>query len=165
MLKQRWLHRKQNPLSWALASLTWLYIYWAHTFPKSNCSLHRKLCPVVALLLKGYFTFTCRLFLTFQRFILKFSKTVQSPGVPDFGVLGPGSRVPGPYFRLCRKSPSFLKKTFVEVIGVTSFMVLSNFKSYWKEEFRFGHLEISITSASVFKYKNFFLHNINLIES
>ena len=48
MLKRRWLHKKQNPLSWTLASLTWLYIYWTHTFSKSSCSLDRKLCHVVA---------------------------------------------------------------------------------------------------------------------
>ena len=32
---------------------------------------------------------TCMWFFTFQRFILKFNKTVQSPRVPDFAVLGP----------------------------------------------------------------------------
>ena len=36
-------------------------------------------------------TFSCKWFLTFQRLILKFSKKVQSSGVPHFGVLSPGS--------------------------------------------------------------------------
>ena len=48
MLKQAGLHWKQNPLSWAVASLNWWYIYWTHTFPKSSWSLDRKLCHLVA---------------------------------------------------------------------------------------------------------------------
>ena len=53
-------------------------------------------------------TFTCKWFLTFQRFILKFSKKLQSPKVPSFRVpdpgswvLGPRSRVLVPHFKLC----------------------------------------------------------------
>ena len=114
MLKQRWLHRKQNPLFWALASLAWLYIYWTHTFPKSSNSLYKKVMLCSCFTTKGklcVITFTCKWFLTFQCFILKFSKKVQSSGIPDFGVLGPkswilrpksqilgpGSWVPGPW--------------------------------------------------------------------
>ena len=40
-------------------------------------------------------TFTRKRFLTFQRFILKFNKKVQSPRVPSFGILCPGSRLLG----------------------------------------------------------------------
>ena len=59
-------------------------------------------------------TFTCKRFLTFQCFILKFNRKVQSPRVPSFGVLSlgsrvlgpgvlrPGSQLLGPHFRLCR---------------------------------------------------------------
>ena len=48
LLKQMGLHRKQNPLSWATASLNWSHIHWTQTFPKSSWSLDRKLCHVVA---------------------------------------------------------------------------------------------------------------------
>ena len=130
MLKQRWLHRKQNPLSWALASLACLYIYWTNTFPKSSCSLYRKLCHVVALLLKGYFALSRLLVSDFLLFnVLFWSSTKSSKSgcprfwssgswvlglesqVPDPGpgswvlgpksrVLGPGSWVPGPESRV-----------------------------------------------------------------
>ena len=96
MLKQRLLHRKQNPLFSALA---WLYIYWTHTFPKSSNSLYKKVMLCSCFTTKGklcVITFTCKWFLTFQCFILKFSKKVQSPRIPDFGVLGPESWVLSP---------------------------------------------------------------------
>ena len=101
MLKQRRLHRKQNPLSWALASLTWLYIYWTHTFPKSSCSLHRKLCHVVALLLKGYFTLSRLLVSDFLLFNVLFWSSIKKFKVPgsqilESWVLSLGSWVPGP---------------------------------------------------------------------
>ena len=56
-----------------------------------------KICERVLCII----TFTCKWFLTFQCFILKLNKKVQSPRVPNFGVLGPrslvlGSRVLGP---------------------------------------------------------------------
>ena len=122
MLKQRWLQRKQNPLSGALASITWLYIYWNHTFPKSSCSHHRKLYHVVALLIKGYFALSRLLVSNFLLFNVLFWSSIKkswgprfwSPGswvlglesqvpcpgswvpVPGSWVLGLWSRVPGP---------------------------------------------------------------------
>ena len=93
MLKQRWLQRKQNPLSWALASITWLYIYWNHTFPKSSCSHHRKLYHVVALLIKGYFALSRLLVSNFLLFNVLFWSSIKKSWGPRFW--SPGSRVLG----------------------------------------------------------------------
>ena len=101
MLKQRWLHRKQNPLSWALASLIWLYIYWTHTFRKSSCSLHGKLCHAVALLLKGYFALSRLLVSDFLLFNVLFWSSIKKfkvlgSQILESWVLSLGSWVPGP---------------------------------------------------------------------
>ena len=70
-------------------------------------------------------TFTCKQFLNFQRFTLKFNKKVQSRRVSSFGILslgscihgsrvlgsrvlgcrGPGSQILDPRFRLCLLFP------------------------------------------------------------
>ena len=101
MLKQRWLQRKQNPLSGALASITWLYIYWNHTFPKSSCSHHRKLYHVVALLIKGYFALSRLLVSNFLLFNVLFWSSIKKSWGPRFWspgswVLGLESQVPCP---------------------------------------------------------------------
>ena len=114
MLKQGWLHRKRNPLSWALASLTWLYIYWTHTFRKSSCSLHRKLWHVDALLLKGYFALSRSLVSDLLLFNVLFSSSIKKFKVLGSQILeswvlslrswvpGPSTWVLGPYFRVCQ---------------------------------------------------------------
>ena len=101
MLKQRSLHRKRNPLSWALASSTWLYIYWTHMFWKSSCSLHRKLWHVDALLLKGYSALSRSLVSDFLLFNVLFSSSIKKfkvmgSQILESWVLSLGSWVPGP---------------------------------------------------------------------
>ena len=58
--------------------------------------------------LKRYFALSRLLESDFQRFILKFNKKVQSPRVPDFGVLSPGSQAPGPGTRVLGPTSWFL---------------------------------------------------------
>ena len=117
MLKQSWLHRKQNPLSCALVSLTWLFIYWTHTFPKSSCSLHRKLCHAVTLLLKGYFALSLLLVSDFLLFKVLFwcsrkKFKVLGSQILESWVLGLESQVLGPYFKLCHNKKTNLKGVY-----------------------------------------------------
>ena len=99
MLKQRWLQRKKTSVSWTLAFLTWLYIYWTQTFPKSSCSLHRKLCHVVALLLKGCFALSRLLLSDFLLFNVLFLIFIMGSQILRSGVLSLESWVPEPEFR------------------------------------------------------------------
>ena len=153
MLKQRWLHRKQNPLSRALAYLAWLYIYWTHTFPKSSCSLHRKLCHVVALLLKGYFALSRLLVSDFLLFNVLFWTSIKKFKVLGSQILeswvlslrswvpGPRSR-PGSWVSSCRSwvpgSGSWVPGSESRVLG-PGFQVLGSYFSLcpFKSQFVF----------------------------
>ena len=115
MPKQRWLNSY---------ILIWLYIYWTHTFPKSSSSLHRKLCHVVALLLKGYFELS-RLLVSdllifnvlFWSSIKKFK--VQGSQILESWVLSFGSWVSGSRFRVLGPGSSILNLDYAFQICIS----------------------------------------------